>query len=75
MPMCGEWKSIESALKDGTEILYRNKFGGIGYCHWDEGYNEDEIACWWDNEIDDEVCPVAWLPADTLPAAPQPKGE
>lgn len=74
-PVQPGWRDMERAPKDGAKILYRNKFGGIGYCRWDEGYNEDEIACWWDSEEDDEVCPVAWLPADTLPAAPQPKGE
>lgn len=61
---------MDSAPRDGTNILYRNKFRDIGFCHWDEGYNEDDKPCWWDNERDDEVCPVIWLPADTLPEFP-----
>lgn len=68
------WRSMDSAPKDGTNILYVTKFKDIGFCHWDEGYNEDDYPCWWDNERDDEVCPIAWLPADTLPAAPSEQG-
>lgn len=64
------WRPIESAPKDGTKILYRNRFKSIGFCHWDEGYDDDDQPCWWDNEADDEVCPVVWLPADALPAFP-----
>jgi len=64
------WRPIETAPKDGTKILYRNRFKSIGFCHWDEGYDDDDQPCWWDNEADDEVCPVVWLPADALPAFP-----
>lgn len=62
-----EWRDMDSAPKDGAAILYCTKFLDIGFCYWDEGYNEDDLPCWWDNERDDEVCPIAWLPADTLP--------
>jgi len=64
------WRPMDSAPKDGTKILYRNRFKSIGFCHWDEGYDDDDQPCWWDNEADDEVCPVVWLPADALPAFP-----
>lgn len=64
------WREMDSAPQDGTNILYRNKFRDIGFCHWDEGYNEDDLPCWWDNERDDEVCPMLWLPADVLPPLP-----
>lgn len=64
------WRPMDSAPKDGTKILYRNWFKSIGFCHWDEGYDDDDQPCWWDNEADDEVCPVVWLPADALPAFP-----
>lgn len=64
------WRPISEAPKDGTNVLYRNQFRDIGFCHWDEGYDEDDQPCWWDNEADQEVCPVIWLPADTLPAFP-----
>lgn len=65
-----EWRPIKTAPKDGENILYRNKFRDIGFCHWDEGYDEGDQPCWWDNEADQEVCPVIWLPADILPAFP-----
>lgn len=64
------WRPISEAPKDGTNVLYRNRFRDIGFCHWDEGYDEDDQPCWWDNEADQGVCPVVWLPADTLPAFP-----
>lgn len=62
------WRSMGSAPKDGENILYCTRFEDIGFCHWDEGYNGEDQPCWWDNERDDEVCPIAWLPADTLPS-------
>jgi len=66
------WRTITTAPKDGTNILYRNQFREIGFCHWNEGYDDEDQPCWWDNERDDEVVPTVWLPTDALPAFSAP---
>lgn len=64
-----DWKSIESAPRDGTRILYGNRFDEIGHCRWAEGYREGDEPCWWDTERDDEVVPTHWM--DALPEIPK----
>lgn len=63
------WLPIESAPKDGTEIIYLTKYGSIGFCR----YAVDDINDWfgwWDLQADDEVYPKHWLPRSSLPSAP-----
>lgn len=68
--MTAEWQPIGTAPRDGTKIIYITRFGEIGFCHWDEAYNDDDESLWWDSESDDEVFPIGWLPRSSLP--PQP---
>ena len=57
------WKPIETAPKDGSTFLARDKGGNIYHCHWIEGDRDDEtIDCWWDEQRDDEGCPKWWAP-------------
>ena len=63
----GPWRPIKSAPKDASLILYANKFGEIGYCYWSKAGGPFDESMWWDDQADDECCPVVWLPADTLP--------
>lgn len=73
---CGKWLPIESAPKDGTRILYIDKFGGIGHCQWMNWPEEDNFEAWWDYVCDDEVIPRAWMPAlpDVSPSSNTPGG-
>ena len=71
----GEWLTVDSAPKDGTTIIYRNRFGDIGYAEWYDGQGDFEQAGWWDTQADDEVVPVRWLPASALPDFPAPQTE
>lgn len=68
------WLPIESAPKDGTEIIYLTKYGSIGFCRYDPAINEDDDDCWWDAQADDEVYPKFWLPRSVLPSAPASEG-
>lgn len=65
-----EWQPIETAPKDGTPILYINRFKEVGHCQhmlWPE---EDNYEAWWDYQRDDEVCPLYWMAAlPDLPSA------
>lgn len=63
------WMPIESAPKDGAEIIYLTKYGSIGFCR----YAVDDINDWfgwWDLQADDEVYPRRWLPRSALPTPP-----
>ncbi len=62
------WQPMETAPKDGSRILYTNRFGEIGHCRWSEAIDPDEGDCWWDDERDDEATARWWMPA--LPALP-----
>jgi len=68
------WLPIESAPKDGTEIIYLTKYGSVGFCRYDPAINEDDEDCWWDVQADDEVYPKFWLPRSALPSAPASEG-
>ena len=59
------WQPIETAPKDGTEILGASR-SDIFRCYWsaDEGW-----SCWYSTDIEDEVVPVFWMPA--LPPIPR----
>lgn len=64
-----EWRTMDSAPKDASEIIYTNKFGEIGFCYWSEAGSPFDQSMWWDELADDECCPVGWLPRTCLPAA------
>jgi len=64
------WQPIESASKDGTEIIYLNKFGEIGFCYWSEAVSQFDESLWCDDQADDECCPLYWLPRACLPPPP-----
>lgn len=61
-PGNGYWHPMETAPKDGSRFLARNKFGEIYHCHWSVG-GEGEIDCWWNEQADDEASPKWWAPA------------
>lgn len=59
-----EWENIETAPKDGTEILTYSKFGGCSVRFWGEGEDGDEA---WQPRI--RGCfPDSWM---TLPDPPK----
>lgn len=65
-----EWRDIETAPRDGTEIIYRRKDGQVGRCRWDAGaYGEDDPA-WWDIDADQGAYPDYWLPPPPPPVSP-----
>lgn len=60
------WHGVESAPKDGTEILLYNKHKGRYIGWWREAESEDEISMWVGHC--DPSLPTHWQP---IPAAPQ----
>lgn len=61
----GGWQPIETAPKDGTEILgiqYHGRFSDPGIVRWDDSDQE-----WWDMDADQYGFPTHWQP---LPAPP-----
>jgi len=59
-----EWQSIETAPKDGSDILTCARFGGISVRYWGVG-DDDEMA--WQPRI--RGCfPTHWMP---LPKPPE----
>jgi hypothetical protein len=61
----GGWQPIETAPKDGTEILgiqYHGRFSDPGIVRWDDSDQE-----WWDMDADQYGFPTHWQP---LPATP-----
>lgn len=65
-----EWHPIETAPKDGSRLLLRNRLGEIFHGCWMIGHNSKEIDCWWNEQEDDEANPKWWA----LPL-PDPKTE
>ena len=71
-----KWQPIETAPKDGTEILVFCPYEGVGSVFWRKSKNNHrggwqvcsfDVA---DFETNAEPCPTHWLP---LPAAPTPE--
>jgi hypothetical protein len=60
-----EWQSIETAPRDGTDVLLWLHDAGAccGYYHYDR---------WWADNGDAIVDPTHWMP---LPRPPSDKGE
>lgn len=70
-----EWKPIETAPKDGTEILGWLKEGKWAvvsfkvtksYCHWNREFRDSEN--WWKDNV--TCTPTHWMP---LPNPPKEK--
>ena len=61
-----DWQPIETAPRNGREVVCKNARGGEFYAH----YNEDDGA-WYDRTLA-ERDPVRWKP---LPAPPAQEGE
>jgi hypothetical protein len=58
-----EWKPIETALKDGTDILTSTKEGSCSVRYWGENDDGDEV---WLPRIRGEF-PEFWMPLPPLP--------
>jgi hypothetical protein len=57
------WRTMESAPKDGTDIIYKANRNGeyVSSCAWrsaDEGQQEG----WWDDACTEYAEPLAWTP-------------
>ena len=69
-----EWQPIETAPKDGRELLLFDGYVYLGSWTNDSNY-PDEPKQWFDNSYDDYSCgyastplkPTHWLPIQTLP--------
>ena len=70
-PMCScEWQNIETAPKDGTEVLLRSARGRIADGAWGQSDGRANPNCWVWPYINQE--PTHWQP---LPPAPSTEGE
>jgi len=77
----GEWQPIETAPRDGTQILLfvSGSRIEIGSWHVDRGYSGNEEPTWLKNDYDDSstgyastpLTPLYWMP---LPEAPAHEG-
>lgn len=78
-----EWQRIETAPKDGTQVLLYCRHDGwdeieIGSFRNDDNDRDGDDPCWLDNSYDDFSCgyascplePTHWMP---LPEPPQCK--
>jgi hypothetical protein len=74
MPRVEQWRDMASAPDDGTEILYLTKYEEIGFCYWSKAGGPFDCSMWWDDALEEEVCPVRWLPRDVLPPFPTDLG-
>lgn len=73
-PRCasvGGWQPIETAPKDGREIIYRTKSGRVGSCYWMTareladafgGSPHEYDGSWIDERDEDEAIPAHWAP-------------
>ena len=77
-----EWQLIETAPKDGTQILLWSPSpfydsGGrveIGSFRVDEGFSGDDEPQWLDNSYDDFSCDYASCPIEPTHWMPLPSG-
>lgn len=62
-----EWQPIETAPKDGSEILGWSSISGEAYVMWWEAIHSDWVWCI--NDLEDMFCdPTHWMP---LPEPPE----
>ena len=59
-----EWRPIETAPKDGTEVLTYNEISGIHQVSWSRGnrYGHWETERWLDKETNWVIDPSHWMP-------------
>lgn len=63
-----DWQPIETAPKDGTQILAWDGFN-FDLCEWSAPERRPQDACWWIDNDKGSMHPTHWQPLPPPPTA------